>query len=92
MKRDCIINELMRDYSDYLSEKTLKELITISENMVFTLREAKELVIAGTKIGTIKRKRCIQTGRFVKMYYTGNFKSEYGSNGHKGWICLHKGK
>lgn len=44
------------------------------------------------KIGTIKRKRCKQTGRFVKMYYTGNFKSEYGSNGHKGWICLHRGK
>lgn len=87
MKRDCIINELVRDYIDYLNEKSLKELTTISENMVFTLREANNI-----KIGTIKRKRCIQTGRSVKMYYTGNFKSEDGSNGHKGWICLHKGK
>jgi hypothetical protein len=41
MKRDCIINELVQDYIDYLNEKSLKELTTISENMVFTLREAK---------------------------------------------------
>jgi len=44
------------------------------------------------KIGTIKCKRCSITKRFIKMYYTANLKSEYGANGHKGWLCLHKGK
>jgi len=43
------------------------------------------------KIGTIKVKKCLQTKRKVKMYYTGDFKSEYGANGHKGWLCLHGG-
>jgi len=43
MRRDCIINELMRDYQDYLNEKSLKELMIIAKNMVFTLREAKKL-------------------------------------------------
>ena len=43
------------------------------------------------KIGTIKRKICKQTGRPIRMYYTGNFKSETGENGNKGWICLHTG-
>ena len=43
------------------------------------------------KIGMIKRKRCKQTGRHVRMYYTGNLNSETGENGHKGWICLHTG-
>ena len=92
MKRDCTINELVRDYIDYLNEKTTKELTTISKNMVFTLREAKAIKNAGTKIGTIKKMKCTQTGRSVKMYYTGDYESEDGSNGHKGWICLHKGK
>lgn len=43
MKRDCTINELVRDYIDYLSEKTTRELTIISENMVFTLREARRI-------------------------------------------------
>jgi hypothetical protein len=43
------------------------------------------------KKGTIKRKKCKITGRLIKMYYTGNLKSEKGENGYKGWICLHKG-
>jgi hypothetical protein len=36
-------------------------------------------------------KKCFITKRKVKMYYTGDIKSEDGSNGHKGWLCLHKG-
>lgn len=44
------------------------------------------------KIGTIKRLKCKLCGYKIKMYYTGNFKSETGENGHKGWICLHRGK
>lgn len=44
------------------------------------------------KIGTIKIKICKQTGKKVKMYYTGDFKSEDGANGHIGWLCLHNGK
>jgi len=43
------------------------------------------------KIGTIKKKKCKMTNRLIKMYYTGNFKSEAGENGHKGWLCLHRG-
>lgn len=43
------------------------------------------------KIGTIKRMKCKITGRLIKMYYTGDLKSETGENGHKGWICLHRG-
>ena len=44
------------------------------------------------KRGTIKRMKCKITGRKVKMYWTGDFKSEYGANGHKGWLCLHRGR
>jgi hypothetical protein len=44
------------------------------------------------KEGTIKVKKCKITRRRVKMYFTGDFKSEYGANGHKGWLCLHKGR
>jgi hypothetical protein len=43
------------------------------------------------RIGTIKRKKCKITGRLIKMYFTDDFKSERGDNGHKGWICLHRG-
>lgn len=43
------------------------------------------------KIGTIRIKRCKITGRKVKMYYEGSKDSENGENGHKGWLCLHKG-
>jgi len=39
----------------------------------------------------IKKLRCKITGRLVKMYYTGDLESEYGANGHKGWLCLHRG-
>jgi hypothetical protein len=42
--------------------------------------------------GTIKIKRCAITKRNVKMLYTGDFKSERGENGHRGWLCLHSGK
>ena len=44
------------------------------------------------KLGTIKIKKCKITNKKVKMYYTGNFKSERGENGHKGWLCLHNGE
>lgn len=43
-----------------------------------------------TKVGTIKVKTCKITKRKVKMYYTGDKHSEDGSNGHLGWLCLHK--
>jgi len=43
------------------------------------------------KKGTIKRMKCNIVNRLVKMYYTGDFKSETGENGHKGWLCLHRG-
>ena len=41
-------------------------------------------------VGTIKVKICKITKRKVKMYYTGDKHSEDGSNGHLGWLCLHK--
>ena len=44
------------------------------------------------KIGSIKSKLCKITNKMIKMYYTGDFKSETGENGHKGWLCLHSGK
>lgn len=40
--------------------------------------------------GTVETKICKITGKRVEMIYTGN-KSESGKNGHKGWLCLHKG-
>ena len=44
------------------------------------------------KIGIIKVKKCAITKRKVKMQYTADFKSADGSNGHKGWLCLHNPK
>lgn len=44
------------------------------------------------KEGTIKVKKCKITGRRVKMYFTGDLTSERGENGHKGWLCLHRGR
>ena len=43
------------------------------------------------KIGTIRRMICKITKRPIKMYYTGDKRSENGANGHKGWLCLHRG-
>jgi hypothetical protein len=43
------------------------------------------------KKGTIRRMKCKITGRVIKMYYTGDLQSEKGQNGHKGWLCLHRG-
>ena len=45
------------------------------------------------KIGTHKRMVCKATKRKVTMEYVGNKGGETGEfNGHKNWLCLHKGK
>ena len=44
------------------------------------------------KKGTIKTKTCKITGKKVEMIYIGKEDVENGANGHKGWLCLHKGE
>lgn len=45
------------------------------------------------KVGTIKRMKCKATKRLVRMYYLGKHSEETGEfNGHKDWLCLHRGK
>jgi len=44
------------------------------------------------KKGTIEIRVCKQTGKKVEMMYVGKDDVENGDNGHKGWMCLHKGE
>jgi len=81
------LKRIIKKVVKYFKEKKRPESLFEKEYWNFEKGERMKL-----RIGTIKRMKCKLTGRFVKMYFTANGKSENGANGHKGWLCLHRGR